>query len=80
MKGSVTTKPAPELGHTNAYHVVCEVPYRGTTTHTAWTAPDGRGLWIDGKQAVSETAFDATRDPRKEIRLYFKRHWMPPVY
>ena len=79
MKAKVTLKPI-KSEHLNTYEVTCEVPYRDTTKHTAWTGSDGRGLWIDGKQAATPAAFDATRNAKAEIQGYFKNYFLPPVY
>ena len=76
MKAKVTVK---ENGN-NVFSVVCEVPYRGTTIHEARIGSDGRGLWIDGRQAATPAAFDARQNPAKEVKAYFLNYFLPPAH
>lgn len=70
MTRKVSVKQA-NTGDTNAYTVKITDDLIGNQTHTVWTGPTGKGLWIDGRQVEGNLQFSAGKNPREAIRRYF---------
>lgn len=66
----ISVRQAQRTDHENAYTVTI-TEWGETRSHTVWTGPKGRGLWVDGQQVEGNLQFSAGRNPREAIRRYF---------
>lgn len=67
----ISIKQEPGVDHTHARSVTVVDDLLDTHGHTIWTAPDGKGLWVDGQQVLGRTA--ANND--SAVRRYFTQRY-----
>ena len=74
-KPTVSVKRAYDVDHINAYTVTVNDPNdpEGRLQVTAWTGPDGTGLWEDGRQIEGHSQFSAGKNASAAIRRYYTR-------
>lgn len=68
MENKITVKIAGDVDAPNAYAVTVD-----GTTYTVHTNERGCGLWIDGKQILGTSQFNAGEKPAAAYRRYFKK-------
>jgi hypothetical protein len=73
MKNTVSVKKFDIASpYANAFTVTVANDYE-TVEYEVYTNEKGNGLWIDGKQSLGTTQFNAGKNPAAKIRRLFQK-------